>query len=198
MIYLVRHGQTEFNMIGRFQGGLDSPLTALGRRQAQTVGRTLAGLVQADTPMVVSPLGRAVATAQIIRAAAGLTGPLTFDPRLAEITIGEWDGLTDEDIEFAYPGARKDRNRWDWHFHAPGGETYQAFSGRLAGWLAEQAASDAALIAVSHGGCSRVLRGLYAGMAKDAFLKLQVPQDAIFRLHDGRVEQIDCGADAGA
>lgn len=198
MIYLIRHGQTEFNMIGRFQGGLDSPLTALGRRQACAVGRALTSLVEADTPMVVSPLGRATATARIIRETAGLTRPLTTDARLAEISIGEWDGLTDEDIEMAYPGARKDRSRWDWHFHAPGGETFEAFSGRLAAWLAEQSASDAPVVAVSHGGCSRVLRGLYAGMARDDFLKLSVPQDAIFRLHAGVVEQIDCGADAGA
>lgn len=198
MIYLVRHGQTEFNQIGRFQGALDSPLTALGRFQASAVGRRLASLVDPTTPMIASPLGRARATAEIIREAAGLTGPLVFDDRLREISIGEWDGMTDEEIEFVYPGRRAGLGRGEWHYHAPGGETYEAFSGRLAEWLAEHVGRQQPLIAVSHGGCSRILRGLHAGLGKDQFLKFEVPQDAIFRLDRDGVHRIDCTADAGA
>ena len=88
-------------------------------------------------------------------------------------------------------------SRAEWHFFAPGGETYEAFSGRLAEWLAEALAGQAPLIAVSHGGCSRILRGLAAGLPKDQFLELEVPQDAIFLLRPGVVERIDCPA-AGA
>lgn len=192
MIYLIRHGQTEFNLIGRFQGGLDSPLTRLGAEQARAVGRRLADLAEPTTPMVCSPLGRTRETARLIRETAGLIGPLTFDARIAEITIGAWDGLTDEDIEMAYPGARDGLGRWEWHFHAPRGETYEQFSGRLAEWLGEALARDEPLIAVSHGGCSRVLRGLAAGLPRSEFLKLQVPQDSIFLLRAGWVEEIAC------
>ena len=194
MIYLIRHGETAFNAEGRFQGALDSPLTARGRAQAAAVGEALARLVPAKTPMVCSPLGRARETAEIVRRVGRLTGPFLLDPRLAEISIGEWDGLTDEDIEFAYPGARSGRDRWDWHFHAPGGETYDGFRGRLADWLAAARASKAPMIAVSHGGCSRMLRGLHLGLPRETFLKLHVPQDVIYRLDDAGIEAIEAKA----
>jgi len=192
MIYLIRHGQSVHNAEGRFQGGLDSPLTELGRAQARAVGETLAGLVDPQTPIVSSPLGRAIETAQIVKAAVGLSGPIQLDPRLAEITVGEWDGLTQAEIAAAYPGYKAGRTDWDWHFHAPGGESYAAFRTRLGAWLDEALALGLPMIAVSHGGCSRMLRGLAAGIEKDQFLRLSAPQDAIFRLRRGEVEQIAC------
>ena len=68
MIYLVRHGRTEFNAEGRFQGHCDSPLTPLGVAQAHRYGELLARLIgdPADWTLGSSPLGRAVATAEII------------------------------------------------------------------------------------------------------------------------------------
>jgi broad specificity phosphatase PhoE len=106
--------------------------------------------------------------------------------------MGSWDGMTGEDIDTAYPGARDGLSRMEWWVHSPDGETYPAFSTRLAAWLAEAASDPAQLIAVSHGGVSRVLRGLYLNLPKEEALWLDVPQDAIFRFHEGRVEQIDC------
>ncbi|MDP1631398.1 MAG: histidine phosphatase family protein [Caulobacter sp.] len=190
-LYLVRHGQTEFNLARRYQGGLDSPLTGLGRRQAGQMGALLATLVPAGTPLVCSPLGRARHTAEIIAAAASLAAP-TLDSRLAEVSLGVWDGLTDEDIDFAFPGARNGTSRWDWHFASPDGERYDGMAARLGAWLAEATATDMPLVAVSHGVAGRVIRGLYAGLAKDEALKLDVPQDAVFRLSEGRIERIDC------
>jgi broad specificity phosphatase PhoE len=192
MIYLVRHGQTVFNAAGRFQGHSDSPLTALGEAQARRVGLTLAGLVAPDTPMLVSPLGRTQHTARLIAEAMGHTGPVTDEPRLAEVTMGCWDGMTGEDIDFVYPGARDGLTRHEWWFHSPDGETYDVFSGRLRSWLEEQAERDEPVIAVSHGGVSRVLRGLYLRLEREEGLVLAVPQDAVFRLHAGVVEEIGC------
>lgn len=192
MIYLVRHGQTVFNAAGRFQGHSDSPLTALGEIQARRVGERLAGLVPPGTPMLVSPLGRTLHTARLIREAMGHAGPVTEEPRLAEVTMGCWDGMTGEDIDFVYPGARDGHTRFDWWFHSPDGESYEMFSGRLREWLEEQAESEAPVIAVSHGGVSRVLRGLYLGLEREEGLVLAVPQDAVFRLHGGQVEEIGC------
>src|SRR5689334_8295809 len=73
VIYLVRHGQTEFNVARRYQGQGDSPLTLLGQMQAKRMGERLAGLVGDPTGwrIVSSPLGRAVATAKIIARALG-------------------------------------------------------------------------------------------------------------------------------
>lgn len=190
-LYLVRHGQTEFNLARRYQGALDSPLTALGVEQAGRMGELLATLVPPGTPLVSSPLGRARHTAELIAATASLAPP-TLDPRLVEVSLGVWDGLTDEDIDFAFPGARDGTNRWNWYFASPDGDRYEAMAIRLRDWLAEATTSDLPLVAVSHGVAGRVIRGLYAGLDRDEALKLDVPQDAVFRLEEGRIERIDC------
>ena len=194
MIYLVRHGRTEFNAEGRFQGHCDSPLTPLGVAQAARYGELLTRLIPdpAAWTLVASPLGRTVATAEIMAGVLGLPGNFSRDPRIAEVGMGSWDGLTDHEIEMTSPGARAGSTRYDFFFRAPDGEGYDAFAARLRSWLDEATASPRPIIAVSHGVAGRVLRGLYAGMDPAAALKLEAPQDAIFRLADGRIERIDC------
>lgn len=192
-LYLVRHGQTAFNAAGRYQGRLDSPLTPLGRAQAGRVGELLATLVEPGTRVVSSPLGRALATAEIIADAAGLPAPET-DARLMEVSLGSWDGMTDEDIEAAFPGARAGTDRWNWYFASPDGERYEQMAARAGDWLAGALASATPLVAVSHGVTGRVIRGLHAGLPREEALKLDVPQDAVFRLGEHGVERIDCVA----
>ncbi len=192
MIYLIRHGQTEFNHAQRFQGACDSPLTELGRAQARAFGRRLAGLVAPDVAIVASPLGRARATAEIVRETAGLTGEIALEPRLAEISMGSWDGLTGPQIEALDPGFSLERPPLDWYMRSPDGETYAAFAGRLGDWLAEHRERSGSLVVVSHGVVSRVLRGLHLGLDKDEGLAQSTPQDCFFRLDDGVVERIDC------
>ena len=194
MIYLIRHGQTEFNREGRFQGACDSALTELGAAQARAYGRRLAALVTPETPIVASPLGRARATAGIVRETAGLTGPIALDARLAEISMGSWDGLTAPEIEALAPGFSLGAPPLDWYMRSPDGETYEAFAGRIGDWLADHRNRAEPLVVVSHGVVSRVLRGLYLGLDKDAGLAQSTPQDCVFRLHEGRVERIECAA----
>lgn len=93
MIYLLRHGQTEFNAERRIQGRCDSPLTALGRAQARGFGELLADQLGPDNhiPIISSPLGRAVETAGIVREHSGLQSPLQTDARLQEIGCGSWE-----------------------------------------------------------------------------------------------------------
>jgi probable phosphoglycerate mutase len=199
MIYLVRHGRTEFNAEGRFQGRLDSPLTPQGVEQARRCGDLLKGLIgeAGAWSLVASPLGRAVHTAEIIAGVLGLAAGFPRDPRLAEIGMGCWDGLTIEDIDMVSPGVLAGSTRYNFFFRAPDGERYAAFADRLGDWLTEALADGRPRIAVSHGVAGRVLRGLYAKMDPDAALKLDSPQDAIFRLSGGQIERIDCApADA--
>ncbi len=107
VIYLVRHGQTVFNAAARWQGQVDSPLTALGLRQAAAAGETLRGII-ADNDIAVfcSPLGRAHDTAKIIAEKIGYQNEMQLDPRLMEIGMGSWEGLTDYEIEQEWPNAR--------------------------------------------------------------------------------------------
>lgn len=149
MIYLCRHGQTEFNLAGRYQGAMDSPLTALGEAQARRMGETLARLIDdpAGWRIVTSPLGRAHRTAEIIGQALGHTSGLELEPRIAEVSMGEWDGLSIEDLAARRPTDVPYAERY---FGGPGGETLSVFSSRIADWLAS-AQCEPRLIAVSMG-----------------------------------------------
>jgi len=190
MIYLLRHGQTEFNVARRYQGHSDSPLTARGRLQARRMGERLASLVGdgAGWRIVASPLGRTVSTAEIIRTTLPVAPDLELEPRLAEICMGLWDGLTYEELEARRPSALDHDERY---FHGPGGESFDQFSGRLQDWLDAVGPADN-VIAVSHGLAGRVLRGLYLGMPRARMLRLDGPQDAVFRLDSGRIQRIEC------
>jgi broad specificity phosphatase PhoE len=192
MILLVRHGETEWNLAGRFQGWADSPLTSRGVAQAEAIGRALGVLPEArGVPVVASPLGRARCTAELIQAARGDISPITFDDRLKEVSIGAWDELSRDEIENRSPGVFDRYGPGEWEFHCPGGETYEAFSGRIAAWLAEY--GEPGVIAVAHGVVTRVLRGLYAGLPRAVMVRLPVPQDVIWRLDGGRIEEIAIG-----
>ena len=191
MIYLIRHGRTEFNAEGRYQGHCDSPLTPLGREQAAANGALLKTLIGDPAGWVFesSPLGRAMDTAGIIAEAAGLPAPIS-EPRLREISMGSWDGLTEEEISHLNPEAVRGATRYDIFFRAPDGEGLETLTARLKSWLGKAVSDGRPRIAVSHGVSGRVLRGLYAGLDRDVMLKLPSPQDVVFRLADGRIEEI--------
>ena len=192
MIYLCRHGQTFHNREGRLQGRTESDLTPLGVLQAKAMGALLHDLVRRDPPapwrLVASPLRRARATAEAIGERLGLE--VGFDERLVEIDVGEWSGRLREEVHGENPHLVGDDA---WGFQAPGGETYEAMMARLMSWLDEQAVEpERRLIVVSHGVAGRLLRGAYAGLAREETLRLDIPQDAIYRLASGQIDRFDC------
>jgi probable phosphoglycerate mutase len=123
----------------------------------------------------------------LIQAARGDLSPIAFDERLKEISLGSWDGRDRDEIEACSPGIF-DRHGQQWYFTTPDGETYDEFAGRIGDWLA--AFGDRAVIVVAHGIVTRVLRGLYAGLPREQAMSLPVPQDVIWRLANGRIEEI--------
>lgn len=188
-IYLLRHGETEWNAAGRFQGRLDSPLTPKGVGQAIAMGRTLAGIVPGAPGVAIhiSPLGRARQTAEIIRGFRD--GACRFDPRLREVTLGSWDGLAHDDIDARWPGLLDGSSPFDWFFRSPDGESYQHASLRVRAWLRE---ANGIIIAVSHGLVGRLIRGAYLDLTAAEALALPVPQDVIWRLRGGAIQAIKC------
>lgn len=189
MILLTRHGETEFNVQRRAQGLADSPLTPLGVRQAHAMAGLLADLVEREPGpwrMLSSPLGRAVATARIYAERLGL--PFEVDERLREHSMGEFDGLHADEF---VPRFRMDVPPHERSFHTPGGETFEMLTARISDFLAGVAPGER-LILVSHGAAGRILRGLYGGLPREAMLTLDIPQDAVFRLHNGQVDRFDC------
>lgn len=170
-VYLLRHGETECNRAERFDGRLDSPLTERGITEARRHGRTLRGLIDRidNFRFVSSPLGRAVHTA-----------------RLKEIDFGVWDGLTRMEIEHSYGAQWQERNRDEWNYRIPGGESYAMVASRVESWMG---AAQGRLIVVTHLAVERILRGVYAGMTKAEILSLDEPQDVLFRLEAGQVRR---------
>jgi broad specificity phosphatase PhoE len=189
-ILLVRHGETEWNRQRRYQGQSDSLLTDRGVAQAQAFGRLLRALPDgASAKIVSSPLGRAWHTAEIIRRHLPESPELRTDDRLRELSLGSWDGLTYHEIATRLPGVFDGDGRYGWYFRAPCGERYEAFSARLDEWL-RACAEAGPLVVVTHGVVTRVLRGLYSNLPREAALMLPVPQDRIFRLAGGKIEEI--------
>jgi broad specificity phosphatase PhoE len=107
-ILLLRHGQSEWNAEGRWQGQSDIALTELGRRQAFAASQRL-GVVDA---IVCSDLRRASDTAQILSEQLGV-GPVVVEPLFRERDAGEWSGLTSAQIEQGWPGYLAERRRPD-------------------------------------------------------------------------------------
>lgn len=193
-LYLLRHGETAWNLDRRMQGSRDSALTERGRAQAAAMGRALAvELAHAPGPTVFlcSPLGRTRETALIVGRELGLD-PADWrdDPRLAELGYGTWEGSTWAEIEVDHPEAMAKWRADPEGFCPPGGETHFELRRRSAAVLAEIIASGTRTVIVSHGVSGAVMRGLHLGLDARAMFVLEKPQDAFFRLLDGREERI--------
>ncbi|MFO1082552.1 MAG: histidine phosphatase family protein [Reyranellaceae bacterium] len=195
-LYVLRHGETEWNTERRMQGTLNSPLTARGRDQAIAMGRTLAHeLAREPGPTVFlrSPLGRACETASLVGRELGLADHhWRDDRRLAELSYGTWEGLSWTEIEVEHPTAREAWRADPHAFTPPGGESHAALRARTAAVLAEIAASGQRTVIVGHGVSGAVLRGLNLGLDASAMFVLDKPQDAFFRLSAGAEERIRC------
>ena len=191
MIYLIRHGQTEFNRDNRVQGRFDSPLTALGIAQAEAAGARLAEIATAEGGpwrVVCSPQGRARRSAGLIAGALGLASPEP-DARLIEIDYGALDGLLRSEIDSRWPHFAGRRGVF---LDVPDAEPIAGVRGRAASWLADAEAEKGHVVAVAHAGIGRVIRAVYAGLPDEALRTMETPQDAFHRLTGGAIERIDC------
>lgn len=159
-LWLVRHGQSAWNVAGRIQG--QSPragsLTPAGREQAELAARQLAGLAPGARAVVASDLARTAETAAIIAGRLGL--PLEFDPRLREQDLGQLEGTRSvaDDGPRGSTGDVIDQFWDDPYRRPPGGETvaelYKRVHGALSGLAEGRPGID--LIVVTHGGPVRV------------------------------------------
>jgi len=175
-LFVLRHGQTQWNLAGRFQGQQDSPLTEKGQAQAILQNKLLQRVDPLPRLAFVSPQGRTMHTAQL---ALPREAEQHTDDRLKEIRFGAWEGLTKQEV--------KDRVGQDfetglWHFESPQGETYEEISQRVRQFLEEQ--SEPAII-VTHGITSILLRGFYLGLGKRELLQLPRKQGCIYHLSGG-------------
>ena len=151
---LARHGETEWNTVGRRQGRLDSALTTAGQAHASQIAELAAGL--GCDAIFASPLGRAQATAAI--AAEELSLTVQTLEELAEVDHGVFGGMTNQEIDSEHPGWRARRDAEKFTVPFPGGESYEhaLVRSRLAIARAAATGSGSPLI-VSHEMISRML-----------------------------------------
>jgi broad specificity phosphatase PhoE len=193
-LYMLRHGETVWNLDRRMQGAKDSRLTDRGRAQAMAMGRTLKEEIAREpgpTVFLRSPLGRTRETSLLVGRELGLDpSEWRDDSRLVELSYGDWEGFAWKEIEVHTPNAMT-----EWHadpegFCPPGGETHALLRGRSASVLADIVASATRTVVVGHGVSGAVLRGINLGLDARAMFVLEKPQDAFFRLTTGAEERI--------
>jgi broad specificity phosphatase PhoE len=190
LIYIARHGQTDWNAEHRLQGQADTDMNALGRSQADGNGRLLRKLIPdpGQFDFVSSPLRRTRETMERIRAAMGLD-PHAYrtDARLMELHFGDWQGFTYQEVEEREPGSAERRLFDKWNFLPPGekAESYEMLADRVRPWLAEVTCPT---VCVTHGGIVRVLFHLLAGMPEAEAAAMDVPQDRVLRLEGKSLE----------
>ncbi len=157
-IFLVRHGETDWNVQRRFQGQTDIPLNAMGIAQANATAQYLKR--QRFVAAYSSDLQRARFTAETIVAEHPLA--LAVDERLREIHFGKWEGWTSKEIKEKDPD---DYQRWlaDPSFRPEGAETGEQMTSRVASFvtfLRETHDDDDHVLVVAHGGTLQILSSL--------------------------------------
>jgi broad specificity phosphatase PhoE len=191
LLYYIRHGETDWNVVGRLQGQREIPINQNGRAQARQSGEILRDLLTRDVidpallDYVASPLGRTRETMQIVRSVLKLD-PTAYrvDARLTEISFGDWEGFTTDELHRRWPVAAQARETDKWNFTPPGAESYATMSLRVHAWY-QELARDA--VVVAHGG---VLRGLLVrlGIATPAEAPyVDVSQGVVFVIQPGSI-----------
>jgi probable phosphoglycerate mutase len=188
-IYYIRHGQTEWNAAGRFQGSKDIPLNDLGREQAAHAGGILKALFARDERgpeslgFVSSPLGRARSTMEFVRTQLDLpAADYALDDRLREIGYGHWEGSTLAQQQESHPEVFAARQTDKWGMPPPGGESYASVQIRMRDWY-EELTGDT--VAVAHGGTARALMVALGVETPASAAELMIEQGAVYVFSNG-------------
>ena len=191
IIYYVRHGLTDWNAAGRLQGRHDTLLNAEGRVQAARCGDILVDLFARERcepracDYVSSPLLRARDTMDVVRATLGLDpADYCVEERLAEISFGDWEGLTYEDVLARDPDivARREGNKWN--FLPPGGESYAQVAERVSAWYAM---IERDTVVTAHGGTARALAALTGVVPRAEAAHVSIEQGMVYVFADGQL-----------
>lgn len=189
--YLIRHGETEWNREGRYQGQRDIPLNATGRNQAGANGRLLREMFERDGldpgswHWRASPMIRTRETVALVRKACGLPNEgVTFDDRLREVSFGIYEGMLAAELPDDPNGMRNVGKREDefWYFRPAEGESYEDLANRVRPVLAELTGPS---VIVAHGGIARICRYLVEGAGRKDTVNWPIRQDAIFYFSKG-------------
>ena len=150
-VLMVRHGESEWNVLGKWQGRADIALTEAGREQARAAADYVRTTALPVTRVLASTLRRAHETAEIIAERLGLAAVMT-DERLVETDVGPWEGLRADEIEAGWPRYLRDRKT------PPGFEPPDQVFARATQAIREAALVGEHTLIVSHSGVIRTIR----------------------------------------
>lgn len=189
-LFLVRHGETDWNREGRLQGAKDIPLNELGREQAAEAAGRLRNLMQGydGLDFVASPMERARETMEILRYRLGLPPKgYRIDERLRELTFGTWEGFTWREVRKSERELALARERDKWGFVPPEGESYRMLAERIRPVLEGLTGET---VMVSHGGVARAVLALVGAVAPGEAAMVDIWQGKILMVSDGRVSWV--------
>jgi len=189
-VYLARHGQTAYNLEGRFQGQLPVPLDETGRAQALDLAERAAA--HGFRALWTSPLLRARETAVVVGARIGLD-PIE-DPRLMETDAGDWTNRSFADVQAETPEQFAAFAQGDPSFAFPGGESFAEQEERVAAALEEVERRELPALVVCHGMVIRAALARRAGHRVTRFER--VPNAALVPLDPVEAERADIGGGA--
>lgn len=158
-LFIIRHAESEWNALGRWQGRADVPLSPTGHEQARTLGESIAAWTRHHhapvTHLLTSPQVRAVQTARELAPALGLE--VKVEHLLAELDVGSWEGRSRDEIAAEDPEAldRFFRGEQGWN----GGESYEQHTARATRFaqLINALPDDSRVVAITHGGTLRAV-----------------------------------------
>lgn len=155
--WLIRHGQTDWNITGRIQGSTDIPLNEQGLQQAHAIADTLDGLM--PDAIYSSPQIRARKTAEIVAETLGIKD-IELDSRLRERNMGGWEGQIMNELRQRYPEEFIRREKDPLHYRNPGSESALEVAERLRAFIKHAFAThpQGKVILVSHGYALSILR----------------------------------------
>ncbi len=189
-VYLARHGQTAYNLEGRFQGQLPIPLDATGRVQASELAERAAAY--GFRTLWCSPLLRARETADVIARRIGLQP--REDARLMETDAGDWTDRSFADVQAEAPAQFAAFASGDPGFAFPGGESFAHQEDRVSAAIADIERSELPALAVCHGMVIRAALAQRAGHRVERFER--VPNAALVPLDPIEAEHVDLGGGA--
>jgi len=192
-IILVRHGQTEWNVEGRYQGRLNSNLTEKGKEQAKGNASKIAKVLELNEPFKIfsSPLGRAKESCHIICDELGIDKKeIIFDERISEFNYGIFEGQTKDECREKYPEVLEEREANKWSYQIEDGDSYILVTKRLKSWL-ESVADEKVVVMVAHEMVNRALRGIYCDLDSASMLKLRQANDLVLKLENSEENIIE-------
>ena len=191
VLYLARHGETNFNRDKIFQGRTDNPLNEAGLKQAEIIKNLLIAVPL--TRAFVSPLKRAIATAEIIIKDRNI--PQKVENRLIEIDFGDWEGTPEEEVKVRWMEEYMDYRNDMWSFHPSNGEAAVDAQERAGAWWdevsREYAQEGEQILVVAHQSLNAVLACYVCGISlKEAWHSFKSKPGEVIRIVPGPIAHV--------